>query len=1141
MVSHRSLAVPVAALALLAVACTSDDRPPPTDDQSGTVGGRVLMTLDAPLVGAQVSIDHLEYLAATPQIRGHVGDRTTDAAGHFEIPTGLNSGYFLITTRGGSFVDYATGQTVVLDPSDELTALLYTDLLEDLTTGLVTPITHLAHRLIVARTTAGLDRSLVDSHTLVNAHLDQHFGGLRWERAAPASLAAHATSPTDEVRAAFVLAAWSMMARDIAAAAGQSAQEVNPYTLALDLGEDIAAPPFDGNDGNAWMASGLQLGACATPDPSCVPTGGGCALGACRTACDAYAGTPRTTLAAAITSLISDNGPDGRNQTGLSVADALSFARAVATNTDPILFGDACVDEVDRLAPTLTWGAQPADGAIVRGAVAFTVAAVDNVDPAPVVTWGDSLPDTDGAPASAATTIDTALAIDRTYVVRATATDAAGNAVTGMRTVTADNTAPVLTVASVGFLVDGATWWTTAASPTLTGTVADDHGPITIEARILGQLAAMTTTAASGAWSLTLPAGALGASGSAVVLRAVDAIGNATADSPTTSPFLRADADAPALTWDTAGVTLLGPDYWTTTTAPTLTGTATDPNLATVVASWPGGSAPAVVTAGAWSVTLAGLDIPGRDVTITATDRAGNGATLTRRLRADATPPVAGFGTTTVYREDQDVVEFGTTLVGGVRSYNPNHSHVAASATSLGPPTACDATAPRVVKFAYLLDEAPPYVTQSGGTDTGPGTVGHNSLKWQLAPTDDGVGLASARYRVVRVDTGATIIDWTPLASPVSTIVSLYRVGAAGAAALGTAQGLLRIEHEATDRLGRAVTASRCWNQQLLAAPIAIDTVVGPATTTTTAGKYALAGLDLATAASPVSLMTVPPTATTAAVGAGLYEFAVYNPTREPIYLSIDVLQTTNGRYTKTYYNNKWVYRDVTTNYDCAAVGTPGDWAPDYDRPNCAVADPPPGTQGLQSNGPTPSTIPSTDYGVRLWSTDQVSSTLTELPHCGGCSTTAAASSYARITVLLPPRGPVAAPPVKVWVMPTLRPSANYQPGGSTAEVGIAGVEVTGAATGTVNKCIQWNLPIPYTFAAMPTYRCTRTRQFTQARYVKHIDVTNIIGLNALAFTGLDGGVTTQPSHLSGIDNRRDYLVPATVWDTTEITEPSSL
>jgi len=120
-------------------------------------------------------------------------------------------------------------------------------------------------------------------------------------------------------------------------------------------------------------------------------------------------------------------------------------------------------------------------------------------------------------------------------------------------------------------------------------------------------------------------------------------------------------------------------------------------------------------------------------------------------------------------------------------------------------------------------------------------------------------------------------------------------------------------------------------------------------------------------------------------------------------------------------------------------------------------------------------------------------------------------------------------------------PSRTKKPGGSTAEVGIAGVEVTGAATGTVNKCIQWNLPIPYTFAAMPTYRCTRTRQFTQARYVKHIDVTNIIGLNALAFTGLDGGVTTQPSHLSGIDNRRDYLVPATVWDTTEITEPSSL
>ena len=123
MVSHRSLAVPVAALALLAVACTSDDRPPPTDDQSGTVGGRVLLTLDGPLVGADVSVDQLEYTAATVVVREHIGDTLTDADGHFEMLTGTASGYFLITTRGGQFRDYATGQAVVLDPADELTAL----------------------------------------------------------------------------------------------------------------------------------------------------------------------------------------------------------------------------------------------------------------------------------------------------------------------------------------------------------------------------------------------------------------------------------------------------------------------------------------------------------------------------------------------------------------------------------------------------------------------------------------------------------------------------------------------------------------------------------------------------------------------------------------------------------------------------------------------------------------------------------------------------------------------------------------------------------------------------------------------------------------------------------------------------------
>lgn len=545
----RSLVPLLATLALGVAACGVDDAPPVTD-RDGTVGGRVLLTLDGPLVGADVSVDQLEYTAATVVVREHIGDTLTDADGHFEMLTGTASGYFLITTRGGQFRDYATGQAVVLDPADELTALLYTDLLEDLTTGLVTPVSHLAHRMIVARTAAGTDAWLLDSYALVTQHLDQHFGALRWERAAPASLADRATSPTDAVRAAFVLAAWSTMARDIAGAAGASVQEVNPYTLALALGRDLAAGPFDGDDGNDRAAgSGIQLGACPAPAPGCVPAGA-CDLGACRTACDAYAGTPRTTLAAAVTALINDNGPTGHNQTGLAVADTLSFARAIATNTDPILFADACIDELDRLPPTLTWGAMPADGAVIRGTAAWTVRAADNVDAAPVITWDGGLVDTDGAPNSAATSIDTTLATDRSYTVSATATDATGNHVTESRTVVADNLAPVLTLDQTdpSYVIDTGTgtWWTASATPHLRGTVTDAHGPITVEARILGQLVA-TTTVAGGAWDLALPAGSIAAGGNSVVLRATDAPGNPTADAAATSPFLRIDATPPTV------------------------------------------------------------------------------------------------------------------------------------------------------------------------------------------------------------------------------------------------------------------------------------------------------------------------------------------------------------------------------------------------------------------------------------------------------------------------------------------------------------------------------------------------------------------------------------------------------------------
>src|SRR5437764_8804259 len=75
------------------------------------------------------------------------------------------------------------------------------------------------------------------------------------------------------------------------------------------------------------------------------------------------------------------------NHTGLLTGDVISVAKAVASNIDDSLFGGACIESLDRIPPTLTWAAKPADGDFVHGTVMLTVTATDDIDlpPAPAV------------------------------------------------------------------------------------------------------------------------------------------------------------------------------------------------------------------------------------------------------------------------------------------------------------------------------------------------------------------------------------------------------------------------------------------------------------------------------------------------------------------------------------------------------------------------------------------------------------------------------------------------------------------------------------------------------------------------------------------------------------------------------------
>jgi hypothetical protein len=459
---------------------------------TGSFSGQVVVS--GPLRGANVTVDQLD--ASDPAMGSlfHIADTTTDDQGRFSVDAGIRNGVLRITATGGSFVDSATGTTIQLDANDGLESFIFLDLLDTCDDALVSPIGH----LIVARTRYKAAGEFHDARRPLDLaepdaakRLGRHFGNVDWTRQKLASLEVVAISPTEPVRAALVQAALSELAHDIAVASGASPQEVNVLTLTKQLAADVGQGTFDGNDHNSPdFTQGLQLGLCV-PAAGCTVPPGSCAAGACRPLCDLYAGTPRALLAGELTKVIGSS----LNQTKLDTADVLAVARAMADDADPDLFDDACLENLDRIPPKLEWVA-PTPGAMayVHGVVPIKVKAIDDTDPMPLVWIDDRTPT--GSIAEAA--IDTT-AINGPLVVTATAKDMAGNlARLALPPVIADNLAPTLTLDRDGFFADGNTWWTTASTPTLAGTVAD-ASPLTVTTTT--QAGAVTSTVTGGSWT----------------------------------------------------------------------------------------------------------------------------------------------------------------------------------------------------------------------------------------------------------------------------------------------------------------------------------------------------------------------------------------------------------------------------------------------------------------------------------------------------------------------------------------------------------------------------------------------------------------------------------------------------------------
>ena len=518
-------------------ACGGDDGGG-DDTRSGSIAGQV--RIGGPVVGATVKVAQLSTTDATGSVVQELGTTTTDETGRYQLDVANRNGLFLVEASGGRYSEPESGEPIELDATATVRTLHHLDLFESRTDAMVSPIGHLVEAMARGYLADGRAGNLEDALAAVAPHLNTHFGNVDWEFAVPADLSIPAASPTEPVRAAFVLGAWGVMAEDLALETESSRQDVNSYALMVAWAEDLRAGPFDapttasspgafdGNDRNV-QGGGVQIGTCP-PVTDCTETDPSCPLAVCRMPlCDLWAGTPRARFGGEMRKFIQS----AKNGTGLDGADTLSIADAMANNTDELLFGTTCRSSLDQLAPSISWDPVPEDGAYVRATITVRITAVDDIDMTPVAGFTDH-PDTDGDPtnAVAVASIDTTGTTVGPLTVTATAHDLANNIQMSMRTFQIDNVVPELAVDDAGWYVrdlgGGQTeWWTAAASPTVVGTVSDDS-PVSVRAFVGATPVGDPATVTGTGWSLTLPAGTIQPAGTDVAFLATDAAGNTT-------------------------------------------------------------------------------------------------------------------------------------------------------------------------------------------------------------------------------------------------------------------------------------------------------------------------------------------------------------------------------------------------------------------------------------------------------------------------------------------------------------------------------------------------------------------------------------------------------------------------------------
>ena len=308
---------------------------------------------------------------------------------------------------------------------------------------------------------------------------------------------------------------------------------------------------------------------------------------------------------------------------GSSLTDGPHTVSATATdaagNTSPATENDFTVDTAAPAAPAID---TPADGS-VTGDDTPTISGTAEADSEVEVSIDGNVIGTVIADGSGNWTITPGTPLsDGPHTVSATATDAAGNtspATENDFTVdTAAPAAPVIDTPSDGSLTNDDT-------PTISGTAeADSEVEVSIDGNVIGTV----TADGSGNWSIT-PGTPLSAGSHTVSATATDAAGNTSA---ATEHDFTVDTTAPAVdvTVPAEGATT-GPDVEVEFDATDINGPVT------YTCAVDGGSATSCTS----PLALTGLSDGAHTVTVTATDAAGNSASVVRNWTVDATAPAA--------------------------------------------------------------------------------------------------------------------------------------------------------------------------------------------------------------------------------------------------------------------------------------------------------------------------------------------------------------------------------------------------------------------------------------------------------------------------------------------------------------------